>query len=81
MESVLGGALTVRVCVAVWQDGWTAFVLAAQKGHGDVVRALLEKGANADLQSKVSLVCVCARVAVEARAREARAWSVSMFGG
>ena len=55
---LVGGALTVRVCVAAWQEKRTALMVAAEKVHVDVVRSLLEKGANADLQRIVSLVCV-----------------------
>ena len=44
--------LTTRL-PSPWQDGVTALILAADKGHVKVVEMLLEKGANLDHQRKV----------------------------
>jgi ankyrin repeat protein len=35
------------------QDGFTALHLAAHRGHGDVVEALLKAACNTDIQEKV----------------------------
>ena len=35
------------------QSGWTALHLASKKGHGEVVKALVEAKANVDVQTKV----------------------------
>ena len=37
-----------------WQDGWTALMLAAHKGHSNVVETLLQHGASVDMQSVVN---------------------------
>ena len=36
-----------------WQSSWSSLVLAAQNGHVNVMRVLLEGKANVDLQCKV----------------------------
>ena len=37
-----------------WQDGCTALMFAAQEGHSNVVKTLLQHGASVDMQSVVS---------------------------
>ena len=34
------------------QDGWSALMSASRNGHGEVVKILLEKGAQVDLQNQ-----------------------------
>ena len=41
-----------------WQSGSSSLVLAAQNGHINVVRMLLEGKANVDLQNKVVGCCM-----------------------
>ena len=41
------------------QDGWTAFLTAAYKGRTDVLLLLLERGANMEAASNVSLRTAC----------------------
>ena len=57
------------VCAGVcFQDGWTGFIIAAEKGHVEVIKLLLDKGADVNQATKVS-VCVCVCVCARARAR------------
>ena len=37
-----------------WQDGGTALMFAAQKGHSNVVETLLQHGASVDMKTTVS---------------------------
>ena len=43
------------------QDGWTALMVASQEGHVECVRMLLDRGAEVNMQNKVSgpLYTVC----------------------
>jgi len=43
----------VCVCVCYWQIGMSALHWAVQKGHTDIVRFLMQHGANAALPNKV----------------------------
>ena len=43
----------------VRQHGQTALMLAAQNGHTDTVRLLLERGADVDQIDGVSAACTC----------------------
>ena len=36
------------------QDGWTALMIAAREGHVNVVRVLLDAGADANAKNNVS---------------------------
>ena len=56
MEGSLGG-WSVDVC-SFSQDGHTALHLSAQNGHMDVVKELLERGADVALTTKVRVECV-----------------------
>ena len=40
------------------QRGWTALHTAAEYGHQDVVKYLIEKGASVDVVNKVCCVCM-----------------------
>ena len=40
------------------QDGWTALMMASQAGHMECVKALLDKGADANIQDEVSGVII-----------------------
>ena len=42
------------ICI-VYQDGWTALMIASEKGHKEVVKLLLDHGANINMQNKVSV--------------------------
>ena len=42
------------------QDGWTAVMYAAGRGHKDCVEALVKAGARLDIQNKVTLTLVLA---------------------
>lgn len=44
--------LRTRLCV---QDGGTALIAAAERGHTDTIEALLELGADVNTQDKVSV--------------------------
>ena len=44
----------------IYQDGWTGFIQAAQNGHLEVVKLLLDKGGDVSQASKVC-ACVCVR--------------------
>ena len=39
-----------------WQDGVTALMVAAQKGHSNAVETLLQHGASVDMQNVVSIL-------------------------
>ena len=39
----------------VLQDGWTPLYIASNRGHLDIVKALIEAGANVNQTNKVSL--------------------------
>ena len=39
------------------QIGWTALHLASSKGHLDIVKYLIEKGADINIKIKVSVYC------------------------
>jgi ankyrin repeat protein len=49
--------LLIGCVVAAVQDGWTATMGAAENGHGECLKALVEAKADVNLQSKVP-VCV-----------------------
>ena len=49
------------------QNGGTALLLAAKGGHVDMVRLLLEHGANTDVQDKVTRGEGCEGVSVRGR--------------
>ena len=40
------------------QDGWTALIKASEVGHMECVQVLLDKGADVNMQSKVSGVII-----------------------
>ena len=40
------------------QDGWTALLLASDKGQLECVKELLNKGAQVDIHTMVSRACV-----------------------
>ena len=40
------------------QDGWTALMKASQAGHMECVQVLLDKGADVNMQNKVSGVII-----------------------
>ena len=42
-----------RSCISL-QDGDTALILAASEGHTDIVKILVEHGADMDIRNKVS---------------------------
>ena len=39
------------------QDGWSALIKAAEKGHADIVKHLIEAGADVNAQDNVSAGC------------------------
>ena len=47
-------AVHVHTCTHISQGGWTALLLAALKGHEDVVELLLE--AKADPEPKIEVI-------------------------
>ena len=54
----------VCVCFCV-KNGWTCFILAAENGHFEVVKLLLEKGADVNQASTVCVfvwLCGCVNV-------------------
>ena len=55
-RSVSGGHVPLTLLLRRGQDGWSALMLCARYGHTEAVKALIEAGANKDLQSKVSLL-------------------------
>ena len=66
-EGEIGCVLFVHVCdiedsnynvYQSLQDGWTALMWASYKGHLDCVKNLLDKGAEVNMQNKVSAVLV-----------------------
>ena len=66
----VGVCVCVCVCLYIYtyiQEGWTAFILAAIRGHLEVVELLLDKGANVNQADKVSVpVRVFVRACVRA---------------
>ena len=40
------------------QDGWTALMMASKAGHMEFVQVLLDKGADANIQDRVSGVII-----------------------
>ena len=42
------------VCIDLFQNGQTALILAAEKGHIDIIQELLGRGANVNAQDEVS---------------------------
>ena len=40
------------------QDGWTALMMASKAGHTESVQVLLDKGADVNMQDKVSGVII-----------------------
>ena len=41
------------------QDGWTALYIAAQNGHIDIVKHLIENGANINATDEVCFAMMC----------------------
>ena len=53
----VGGCVCVCACVrecVCSQNGWTGFILASQNGHLEVVKLLLDKGADVNKADKVN---------------------------
>ena len=50
--------IIVLVLCIIYQDGWTALMLASQQGHKEVAKLLIDHGANKDIQNKVSVIYV-----------------------
>ena len=49
--------IALVLCI-IYQDGWTALMYASRKGHMEVVKLLLDHGANKDLQDEVRIIYV-----------------------
>ena len=43
------------VVLCTLQDGWSALMTASQHGHYEIVKVLIERGANINSQNKVSM--------------------------
>ena len=50
--------IIVLVLCIIYQNGWTALIRATSNGHKEVVKLLLDHGADKDLQRKVSIIYV-----------------------
>ena len=47
------------MCVTLLlQDGWTALMLASQKGHTETVKCLIDTNASVDIREEVFYYCV-----------------------
>ena len=53
MHRMMKGSVCVHVCVCGVQEGLTSLMLAAQNGHTNVVKALLDAKANPNITDKV----------------------------
>ena len=49
--------LYIRVCFNLLQDGNTSLLHASEKGHVEVVKYLVQQGANKEAQDKVCFLC------------------------
>jgi ankyrin repeat protein len=55
----LRGAQPLLVMIAfVFQDGWSPLMAASWKGHVEVVKSLIDAGANISHSNKVGM-CIC----------------------
>ena len=44
-----------HLCARIMQDGYTSLMLATQRGHVDIVKALLDAKADPNITDKVSI--------------------------